>query len=274
MKNVTRDAILEPFFTGDSYDTPDDKPRLLLDRLFLNTRWYFVGRYVGEVIISRSSAIKGYYDKKAWAESSYRIFNLIEDIGGRFHIRGLDNLRSCRAPLVIISNHMSTLETFVFPCIIAPLIEVTFVVKGSLVSHPLFGPVMRSRDPIVVKRENPREDFQTVMTRGKELLVRGTSIIIFPQSTRSAEFIPVEFNSLGIKLAKAAGVQVVPAAVKTDFWGNGKYLKDLGAINRTKPIHMVFGQPFSVQGTGKDEHKQVIDFIVSHLREWGASVKI
>jgi 1-acyl-sn-glycerol-3-phosphate acyltransferase len=133
---------------------------------------------------------------------------------------------------------------------------------------------MRARDPIVVKRENPREDFRTVMARGKELLAGGTSIIIFPQSTRSAEFIPEEFNSLGIKLAKAAGVQVMPVAVKTDFWGNGKYLKDLGAINRSKPIHVVFGQPFSIQRTGKDEHKQVIDFIISHLREWGAAVKV
>jgi 1-acyl-sn-glycerol-3-phosphate acyltransferase len=65
----------------------------------------------------------------------------------------------------------------------------------------------------------------------------------------------------------------MPVAVKTDFWGNGRYLKDLGVINRSKPIHIVFGQPFSIQGTGKDEHKQVIDFIISHLREWGGLVK-
>lgn len=218
-------------------------------------------------------ALKGMYDTKAWAESSYRIFKLIEGCGGRFHLRGLDNLRSCRTPLIFISNHMSTLETFVFPCIIAPLMEVTFVVKESLVTHPLFGPVMRSREPIVVKRINPREDFQTVMTKGKELLAKGISVIIFPQSTRSVEFIPEEFNSLGIKLARAAGVQVMPVAVKTDFWGNGKYLKDVGPINRSKLIHMVFGKPFTIQGSGKDEHKQVIDFIIGNLRQWGGIIK-
>jgi 1-acyl-sn-glycerol-3-phosphate acyltransferase len=273
MGNISRDATLQPFFTGDSYDTPEDKPRLLLDRLFLNSRWYFIGGYVAEIIRTRSIAMAGLYDRYVWADSSYRVFQLAEDIGGRFHLRGLENLRSCRPPLVIISNHMSTLETFVLPCIIAPIIEVTFIVKDSLVRHPLFGPIMRSRDPIVVKRGNPREDFQTVMTRGRELLSKGTSIIIFPQSTRSAEFIPEEFNSLGIKLAKAAGVQVIPVAVKTDFWANGKYLKDLGAINRSRPIHMVFGQPFPIHGNGKEEHQQVIDFIVTHLREWGGLVK-
>jgi len=273
MKTVSRHAALQPFFTGNSYDTPDDKHRSIVDRLSLNTRWYFFGRYVAEIFRSRSQALWGLYDRKAWAESSYRVLELIEDCGGRFHLRGLDNLHYCQGPVVFISNHMSTLETMTFPCIIAPFMKVTFIVKESLVRHPLFGPIMRARDPIVVKRENPREDFQTVMARGKELLAGGTSIIIFPQSTRSAEFIPEEFNSLGIKLAKAAGVQVMPVAVKTDFWGNGKYLKDLGAINRSKPIHMVFGQPFSIQGTGKDEYKQVIDFIISHLREWGGDVK-
>lgn len=264
---------MEFFFTGSSYDTPEDHPRLLWDRLFRNTRWSFVGGYTREIFRSRAIALKGMYDRKAWTESSYRIFKLIEGCGGRFHLRGLDNLRSCKGPVVFISNHMSTLETFVFPCIIAPLMEVTFVVKDSLVKHPLFGPVIRSREPIVVKRENPREDFQTVMTKGKEFLAKGTSIVIFPQSTRSVEFIPEEFNSLGIKLARAAGVQVVPVVVKTDFWENGKYLKDVGPINRNRPIQMVFGKPFIIQGSGKDEHKRVIDFIIHNLQQWGALIK-
>jgi 1-acyl-sn-glycerol-3-phosphate acyltransferase len=131
---------------------------------------------------------------------------------------------------------------------------------------------MRSREPVAVKRENPREDLQVVMSQGREKLAKGASIIIFPQSTRSAVFRPAAFNSLGIKLAKTAGVPAMPVAVKTDFWENGKYLKDLGAINRSRHIHMAFGSPFSIQGSGKDEHQQVINFIVNHLREWGGMI--
>ena len=264
---------MESFFAGSSYDTPETLPRVLGDRLLLNSRWYFAGRYLREVIRSRSIALRGLYDRRAWAESSYRVFRLIEECGGRFHLRGLDNLRTVHGPFVFISNHMSTLETMTFPGIIAPYMEVTFVVKESLASHPLFGPVMSARNPILVKRSNPREDFQTVMTTGKGLLANGTSVIIFPQSTRSAEFIPEEFNSLGIKLARAAGVQVLPVAIKTDFWGNGKYLKELGPLRRTSPIHMVFGHPFPISGNGKEEHKQVIDFIITHLQQWGVVIK-
>lgn len=272
-RNMNEHPNLQVFFPGDSYDTPDDADHPIRDRLFPNTRLYFIGGYIREVFRSRSLAGRNLYDRKAWVASSYRMLKLIERCGGRFHLRGLENLISCRPPLVIVSNHMSVLETFVFPCIIAPLFEVTFVVKESLVTHPLFGPVMRSREPIAVKRENPRQDLRVVLSRGRELLTKGISIIIFPESTRSAEFRPASFNSLGIKLAKSAGVQAMPVAVKTDFWENGKYLKDLGTIVPGRPIHMAFGRPFSIDGTGKDEHQRIIDFIVSHLREWGGRIE-
>lgn len=263
---------MKPYFIGNSYDTPANAPRILLDKLLFGSRWFFVGGYVSEIIRSRYLALHGKYDRSAWAESSHRIFKLIEGCGGSFRLRGLDNLETSSSPVVFIANHMSTLETFVLPCIIAPHKEVTFVVKESLVRHFLFGPIMRSRDPIVVQRKNPREDFQVVLKKGKELLSNGTSVIIFPQSTRHVIFKPEEFNTLGIKLAKAAGVNVLPIALKTDFWGNGTYFKDVGPICRNKPIHMLFGKPIAIKGTGKDEHVQIVQFIGAHLRQWGGSV--
>ena len=260
---------MQLYFSGSTYDTPAKTPRFLGDKLMLNSRWYFVGGYLNVIIKARALAVRGRYNKQAWIGSSFNTLKLVEGCGGRFHIAGLDNLRTCQGPVVFISNHMSTLETFIFPCLIAPVMDVTFVVKESLVKQSLFGPVMRSRNPVVVSRKNPREDFQTVMTKGQELLAKGTSIIIFPQSTRSAKFKPQDFNTLGIKLAKAAGVQIVPVAIKTDFWGNGKYLKDLGPVNRNQPVHMSFGQPLTIQGNGKEEHKQIVDFITRHLQQWG-----
>ncbi|TGE31567.1 1-acyl-sn-glycerol-3-phosphate acyltransferase [Desulfosporosinus sp. Sb-LF] len=254
----------------DSYHTKENTPRLFIDRLMVNARLFFMSKYFSIVLKSRSLALKDQYDTQAWALSSYDVFKLIEGCGGRFHITGLENLHKCQGPVVFISNHMSTLETMVFPCIIAPLMNVTFVVKDSLVKHPFFGPIMRARNPIVVSRQNSRADFQIVMKQGQELLSNGISIIVFPQNTRTVEFVPKEFNTLGVKLANNAKVQVVPIAIKTDFWGNGKYLKDLGPINRRKPIHMAFGEPLSINGTGKEENKAIIEFISSHLEKWNA----
>lgn len=256
------------FSALDSYHTKDNTHRFLLDRLMINTRIFFMLKFFSIVLKSRSAVTKGQYDKEAWISSSYDIFKLIEGCGGRFHITGLENLRKCKGPVVFISNHMSTLETMVFPCLIAPLMNVTFVVKDSLVEHPFFGPIISAQNPIVVSRKDSRADLQIVMKKGQELLGNGVSIIVFPQNTRTVNFVPQEFNSLGVKLASKAKVQVVPIAIKTDFWGNGKYLKDLGPINRRKPIHMAFGEPLSINGLGKEENKLIIEFITAHLEEW------
>jgi len=128
--------------------------------------------------------------------------------------------------------------------------------------------VMRSRDPIVVGRKDPRKDFEEVMTKGMELLSRGVSIVIFPQSTRSIEFNPEEFNSLGVKLAKKAGVRVIPIALKTDFWGQGRFIKELGPLDSRKTIYFRFGESFPVTASGKTENQRIIDFIQGSLEKW------
>jgi len=101
---------------------------------------------------------------------------ILESCGGRFHITGLENIRKCTEPVIFIGNHMSTLETMILPYLIARIMDVTFVVKESLVKSRAFGPVMRSREPIVVSRHNSRKDFVLVMTRGKEILSGGRSL--------------------------------------------------------------------------------------------------
>ena len=255
-------------FTSDTYDTPESTHRVFLDKLMFNTRIYFVFKFLKLVLKTRKLSLKGIYDDTKWELSSYAVFKLIENCGGKIHITGLDYLRNCEGPVVFISNHMSTMETMIFPCLINPIKKITFVVKDSLVSHPFFGSIMRSRKPIVVGRSNSREDFKIVMDKGEEILASGKSIVIFPQSTRRFEFIPKEFNSLGVKLASRAKVKIIPVAIKTDFWENGKYIKDLGPINRKKQIYISFGEPMSVKGTGKEEHKKIIEFIFSNLAKW------
>ena len=65
---------------------------------------------------------------------------------------------------------------------------------------------------------------------------------------------------------------MVPFAIKTDYWEIGKVVKDLGHISRNKPIHMAFGEPMTITATGKQENTRIIEFIISHLKEWGGEV--
>ena len=259
------------FKSDNNYSSPEKKPGF--KNWVLQDNWfYFLSRYLMIVFRTRHQALYGVYDYKEWADSSTEIFRFVEKAGGQFRITGMENISKTDGPVVFVSNHMSTLETMIFPGIIAPHRKVTFVVKESLVKHPLFGAVMRSRNPIVVGRTDARKDFETVMNRGPEILANGISIVIFPQSTRSDKFIPEEFNSLGVKLAKKAGVPVVPIAIKTDFWGNGKVIKEVGKLDHRKTIHIKFHEPIPVKGTGKEENQMIIDFIMANLREWESEV--
>jgi 1-acyl-sn-glycerol-3-phosphate acyltransferase len=160
---------------------------------------------------------------------------------------------------------MSILETFVLPCLIQPYRDVTFVVKESLLSFPLFKHVMRNRDPIVVGRANPREDLRIVLEEGQNRLNANISVVIFPQTTRSIDFDPKKFNSLGVKLAKRVKVPVIPVALKTDAWGIGRKFKDFGKIRPANSVYITFGNPLLVQGSGKQEHQFIVDFIAKKL---------
>lgn len=228
----------------------------------------FYRKFAWNVYRSSAMARRGKYDAAKWSETSHQVLQSLESVGVRIEVSGLEHIRCLETPCVFIGNHMSMFETMVLPAIIQPIRDVTFVVKQSLLDYPLFGHVVRTRDPIGVSRDNPREDFKAVMQGGTERLQKGTSIVVFPQTTRSLTFEPEQFNSIGVKLALRAKVPVVPIALMTDAWGNGKRFKDLGPIDPGKPVHIAFGQPIEIQGRGEEQHQRIIDFIQAKLAHW------
>ncbi len=228
----------------------------------------FYRKFFGIVCRASGRARRGKYGYIEWAESSRDVLTALESVGVRVEVSGVDRIRRLQSPCVFIANHMSMLETTVLPAIIQPIRDITFVVKQSLLDYPVFCHVMRSRDPIAVTRENPREDFKAVMEGGVERLAKGISIIVFPQTTRSVMFDPEHFNTIGVKLAARAKVPVAPIALLTDAWGNGKWAKDLGAIDPRKTVHFDFAEPLEIQGRGAEEHQQIIEFIAARLRSW------
>lgn len=132
---------------------------------------------------------------------------------------------------------------------------------------------MRSRDPIVVGRVDPRADLEAVLEGGAKILAKGRSVVVFPQGTRSEAFDAARFNSIGAKLAARAGVSILPLAVKTDYWGNGRILHGFGPVHRDRHILVRFGAPIAVEGRARKAHAETIAFIEENLREWGAPLE-
>ena len=259
-------------FPDDSYTTPATNRRGLRDRLLGNTRFYFFFSVFWTFIQTGVCAKRGKLNDERQIHYSNKNARLIERCGGTLNISGLDNIAKAEGKAVVfLGNHMSLLETAVFHAILRPRCDFTFVIKESLLKVPFFGNIMRSLKAIPVSRTNPKEDFRQVLKLGKESLNSGCSIILFPQSTRTLDFSAENFNSIGIKLAKSADAMVIPFALKTDFIGNGRLVRDMGPINRDRPVCFAFGEPFQIEGNGKEEQQRVISFIQEHIERWNSA---
>lgn len=223
--------------------------------------------------VARKVIRKEGFGRDTYLNRSWKSLDVAEAAGGRVEITGLTNLATVEGPVVIIGNHMSSLETVVLPSIILPFKDVAFVVKESLRTHFIFGPIMCAVKHIAVGRDNPREDLKLVLTQGAEFIRQGVSVVIFPQATRAAEFDIDGFNTLGVKLAIRAGVPIIPLALKTDFMANGKWVKDMGMVYPDRTIHFEFGPPIRVEGNGRAEHAAVVRMIADRIKKWGGVVK-
>ncbi len=254
-------------FQNDTYTTPPGRERLA-HRILLRCRIYYVLKFSQIVLRYWKEAKSGKFDMELWSTAATDVFNVIEQCGGRFHIAGLENLRTTDGPVVFIANHMSTMETLIPPAFIYPHKKPVYVIKEQLLDVPFFGEYLS--DCITVTRRSPTEDFKQVMSKGTDMLNQGRSVFVFPQATRTPDLDPSKFNTLGVKLARKAGVPVIPLALKTDFWGTGKLVKDFGPLDPAKTIYFEFGSPLAVNGSGKQEHEQIVNFITSRLARWRA----
>jgi 1-acyl-sn-glycerol-3-phosphate acyltransferase len=255
-----------------TYSTPQNVECGLWFRMFGGLDIVYKSAVMGVIMHGGRMARHNEWNRDSWLNLSLDIWRGVENCGGRFEVSGCENLAGLNSPAVIVSNHMSLLETFAIPAIVLPFQHMTFVVKESLTTMPLFKDVMTGVQPISLSRTNPREDLKKFMNEGPKVLESGRSIVVFPQSTRSVTFKPDEFNSIGAKLAKRAGVPLVPLALKTDFHGMGRIVKDFGPVDRSKKVHFKFGSAMSVSGNAKAEHEACIDFIGSSLQSWGGEV--
>lgn len=113
-------------------------------------------------------------------------------------------------PLIFASNHESALDIWV-------LLEqlprtVRFIAKRELFSIPVFGWYMRVGGHIPVDRKNHVQAVQSLRAAA-DTVRRGTSLIVFPEGTRSRDGRVQPFKKGPFALALEAQVPIVPVAV-------------------------------------------------------------
>ena len=258
--------------TEHGYHTPARR-RLLAHYLPGWPPFIFYARIAMAFLREGLAGRRGTLNNERWLRASLNCLQAVESAGGNLKITGLEGLSAHKGPLVLIANHMSILETVLLPSFTLPFKNVTFIIKDELRRYPVIGWVMQALDFIAVHRKNPREDLKIVLDAGQHRIQQGCSVVVFPQATRSTIFDLKHFNTLGVKLARKSGVPVVPVALKTDFHGSGRWVKEIGPIHPDRPVYFKFGQPIAVVGNGQAAHRSVVEFISQNLSAWGVEVR-
>lgn len=240
-------------------------------RFFLRSRWGFHLQILWHLIGDWRRAKAGRYPAEEWIDTGRHVLELALACGGSLDVSGIAHLHNQKTPAVFVANHMSAYETYVLHWLISPHYG-AFVFKKQLETMPFFGELLRSAKGIPVSRKNARQDLQDVLEIGSQFIADGRSIILFPTATRYQNFIPRKFSSLGAKLAKKAGVPLIPVALKTDFLANGDWVKDLGAVHPERTLRFRFGEAIPVVDSGREANDKAVSFITKTLAEWGVSI--
>ena len=127
-----------------------------------------------------------------------------------FVIEGIENLPADDTPVVYVANHQSQADI-----ISVYLLSKQFrwLAKDSLFKVPFLGWAMAAAGYVPVKRGDRRSHIDC-MRRSFEHLSAGTSMLFFPEGTRSHDSRLLPFKVGAFRLAMEAGVPVVPLTLQ------------------------------------------------------------
>ena len=168
--------------------------------------------------MTRYRAISG------WSKIMLHVARVV--CGLDYRVEGRENLPS--RPSVILSKHQSAWETLAFQTIFPPQVH---VLKRELLWIPFFGWGLAMMSPIAIDRAKGRTALRQLARLGKERILQGFWVVIFPEGTRVKPGARIKYQPGGAWLAAQTGAPVVPVAHNAGlYWGKNAFLKRPGII--------------------------------------------
>ena len=128
----------------------------------------------------------------------------------RLRVEGREHINP-KGAYVVTVNHQSMVD---IPLMyVLPKINFKWVAKSGVYKWPLFGVVLWLHGDITVDDRGSVRKTLGFMSKGLEHLHRGTSVIIFPEGSRSRDGEVHNFKEGAFLLAREAGVPILPCVI-------------------------------------------------------------
>jgi 1-acyl-sn-glycerol-3-phosphate acyltransferase len=139
-------------------------------------------------------------------------------------------------PVIFASNHESALDIWVLFVTIRRSFR--FIAKAELFRLPIFGTYLRVGGHIPVDRSNHQRAVASLAAAGNAVR-SGTSIVVFPEGTRSRDGRIQAFKKGPFVVAQQAGVPIIPIAIS----GSGRVTPSKHIAVHPGTIRVAAGDP-------------------------------
>lgn len=144
---------------------------------------------------------------KTWARA------LLRAAGAKVILQGEERIPKDQ-PVVFVSNHQGNFD---IPLLLGYIsTPKAFVAKIELSKFPIVSNWMEQMKCVFMDRADIRQSL-TVINQSAEYLEQGYSTVLFPEGTRSKGGKMGAFKAGSLKLAKKAGVPIVPVAIDGSY---------------------------------------------------------
>ena len=170
-------------------------------------------------------------------------------------ITGAEKLDPDRS-YIYMPNHQSNAD---IPLLLGRLpVQFRWLAKAELFRIPIFGRAMRGVGYISIDRSNRKSAFES-LERAARTIRSGTSVLIFPEGTRSRDGRILSFKKGGFVLSVDAGVPIVPIIIRgtRDIIPKGHFLI------RPAPVTMEILDPVETADYTRKTKDQLLERIRS-----------
>lgn len=224
----------------------------------VRTLWYYVVLFFSTVVHALGAVIAGIFRVPNRVGGIYDWANIdwardvLKAAGTPVVAEGLEQIPRGRT-LMYASNHSSMFDIW---AILATLPgSVRFVAKQELFKIPLLGSAMRAAGHVAIDRAARKKAFEAYDAAAQTIRAGVSSILVFPEGTRSRTGELLPFKNAPFGLAIAAQVPIVPVYVHHTF-----EILPKGAWRlRSRPIRLLVGEPIPTAGLQPGDRERLRD---------------